>query len=131
MHYNKGKPKGSLIRKADLLPGGSLSVWRLADGDEPALAAIKSELEPQQGSPQALAKVYAPTAREVRDIQLPDVGRVFSVVDDCSTDNEGGAHPLHAGIKLCAKVLVNDENDLIFVQAKAQLFRVLTAAKTV
>ena len=128
MHYNKGKPKNSLIRKSDLLTG-TLSFWRVPDPDSDHQ---KQELQAQlERCPpgQSIGAVYAPTAREVRDISLQDIGRVFSVVDDCEVDGDGGYHPQHCGVRICENVHVTgDEDDMIFALAKAQLFRVLTAS---
>ncbi len=124
MHYTKGKPKNSIIRADDLLTG-SLSVWRGGTGDQPDFDLAVAQISKTVPAEQNLRSVFAPIAAEIRDIQLDEPGRVFYVVDDCSTDENGGFHVLHAGIKICPSLNIASKEDDLFLKAKGHLLRVL------
>ncbi|MGV8864982.1 MAG: hypothetical protein ACOH2T_27990 [Pseudomonas sp.] len=124
MHYNKGKPKQSIIRAAELL-AGSLSVWRGGHGKMSDFIAAVDKI--RHGPPnQVLKQVFAPPAETIRDIAIEGADRVFYVVDDCRTDVNGGFDILHAGVQLAPELGVTTTEDDLFLLAKAQLYRVLT-----
>lgn len=130
MHYKKGgRLKPSFIRASELLEG-SLSVWRGGitgndGGFVDAVDRIRAGVPPDND----LEAVFGPAAAEIRDIEIEGKERVFYVVDDCATDDNGGYDQLHAGVKLCPNLGVQTTDDELFSLAKNQLLRVFSAFK--
>jgi hypothetical protein len=102
-HTNATGAKSAMIKVGDLAKG-ELSVWRL--GRDPAFDANAVAAQIEQGPPggtlhQILAaSVKAIRSAQVRHDNIPEGHRIFCVLDDCRTDNEGGAHPEHATVSL-------------------------------
>jgi hypothetical protein len=138
-HVKDGKITKAVINNKDLLHG-ALSVWRLGQGEygdapeeeaptdvyERKLRHIQGILTENTPEGSTLYSILAPEAGQVRSLSLPDVdGRLFAVIDDCVTDKDNGAHPLHCSIKPTEHVPVHNAEDEIFQAAKQQLLRLL------
>lgn len=126
MHYKRGKPTKSVIRKGDLLHG-SLSFWR-SGNDEEEFTAAKAKIELNKPQGHTLKHLFCPKAIEIRQISLPNRGRIMCVIDDCTTDNCGGSDPKHCGVKLCDAYRIDEPEEEICIEARNQLYLVLKKA---
>lgn len=99
IHFNKSGLKAAVVRPRDLIKG-ELSVWRLGRDPKFDLDAIVETLESVGVQDHSLREVLAAEAGAIRAITFveePLAGqRVFCVLDDCATDDEGGWHREHA-----------------------------------
>ncbi|GGN51448.1 hypothetical protein GCM10011349_24020 [Novosphingobium indicum] len=121
-HFKKGKIQASIIKANDLF-AGTLSVWRASEKANCSVqdvAGICAALAPKENT----TELRALTAQRIRAAARPDIGgRLFCVVDETDTDDQGGSHPAHAHIKVCSGVLAGavDTNDPKFQIAKSEL----------
>lgn len=128
MHVSAiGRIKASLTEPGKLI-GEGISVWRADEGyQDPKALATKM---PQRAG-QTFEGVYGTVAGNFRDARAPSYdGRLFCVIDDCATDDQGGLDPFHAGIKLCDEFRaegITKESEL-FLEAQEQL-RLLLSQK--
>lgn len=103
MHYKKnGSLKGSVIQNREL-DDGSLSVWRIDIFDDFKVESVVSEIQLKLGQGEFVKEVFAVSASSVRAILREGAIRAFCVIDDTTTDTNGGKHRAHAAIGLCAK----------------------------
>ena len=99
---SSGGIANSFIKSADLL-AGELSVWRLARDPAFDIAALAGVLQAGGPAENTLKQICAATALAVRGVRVEALGddqRVFCVLDDCATDDDGGWHCEHAVIAL-------------------------------
>lgn len=121
-HFRRGKIQTSIVRAGDLL-AGKLSVWRAsekANCSVEEVARICEALAPDENT----TELRALTAERIRTAARPEIaGRLFCVVDETDTDEQGGSHPAHAHIKVCVGVLAGatDTTDPNFQIAKSEL----------
>jgi hypothetical protein len=103
MHYGKTGLRPNVIRAGELIKG-ELSVWRLARDPEFNLDALVNKLSAVGPPNDTLREVLSATAGAIRNLRMPELlpsgQRVFCVLDDCQTDNNGGWHSEHATIAL-------------------------------
>lgn len=123
-NFSNGKVTKQIIRKAEILGGGTLSLWRSEVGDEAKLNEIKEKLEKLAPASQFLFEQYTPTAEDFRKLRLKDGRRAVSVVDDCDI-GDGASDPGHCGLKVCASVKLQDAEDPLFAEIKGLLFQAI------
>ena len=100
-HFKKGKLQTSIVRAGDLL-AGTLSVWRVSEKANFTLTDAVKICASSGPSSATLSEVRALVVKEIRDARRPEVaGRLFCVIDETDTDDEGGNHPAHAHIRIC------------------------------
>lgn len=102
-HTNAKGAKPAMIKVGDLIKG-ELSVWRLQRNPTFTADAVAEQIKdgPPGGT---LHQILAASVRAIRAAQIchdniPAGHRIFCVLDDCRTDNQGGAHPEHATVSL-------------------------------
>lgn len=121
MHVGaKGRIKSSLTEPGKLI-GEGISVWRASEGFQDP-TALQAKLPQRQG--QTLEGIYGTSAIHFRDARAPSYdGRLFCVIDDCATDDSGGADPFHAGIRLCSELQAEGitKESALFLEAQEQL----------
>lgn len=121
--FKKGKLTGAIVRTGDLF-SGTLSVWRYSENANTSLPCIIDICQSNTPAKNSLAEIRGVTAAAIRNVTSPEVeGRLFCVVDETDTDDNGGSHPAHAHIKICAKQMENvtSSDDLIFRAVKERL----------
>jgi hypothetical protein len=103
MHFNTTGVRAAVIRPRDLIQG-ELSVWRLERDPAFDLEAVANKLIEVGPPGNRLREVLAATVGEIREMQFADMPltdkRVFCVLDDCATDEDGGWHREHATVGL-------------------------------
>lgn len=126
MHYKGDKLKASFVRNDDLL-NGQLSVWRLHGSHGTESATVREILTASGPSGHALRGFHSASVSQIRAVKGSDGSRLFCVVDEVETGDDGGFHPAHAHIRLCDSVRAQIEHvgDAKFVEAKEQLVLLL------
>lgn len=120
-HYKKGKVTAQIVRKTDILNGGTLSLWRTPAGNEALLDIAENKLRANTPAGQWLYDHFIPTDRDFRAIVLPDGKRGFSVVDDCETGS--GPDPMHCGLKVCDHIGPLTDEDERYIILKTALWK--------
>lgn len=123
-HYKKNKVQSSVIRAADLF-NGTLSVWRVSAKAGMSLPELSAKLQADCEDGQRVKALHPISVAEIRALRTEDnTRRLFCVVDECETDDDGGHHPAHAHIRICdeLKRQMPDTQSELFVHAKRTLF---------
>lgn len=143
-HYSKtGKLSPSIIRASDLF-NGTLSVWRASEKSGLSVAGVSIQVqadcdaqnakEPNPKKRQSVKALHPLKVADIRAMRTEDKSsRLFCVIDECETDDNGGFHRAHAHIRLCHNVkdgLVSTEDDA-FGFAKRALFMEATRVAVV
>lgn len=120
-HYTGGKLRGSFLQNSALLKG-ELSVWRAGGKHETSREEVTAILEQAAGG-QTLEQLHSASASDIRQLTNQAGNRLFCVVDDVETDDQGGFHPAHAHIRLCDLIRdkITGAEDTEFLAAKEAL----------
>lgn len=123
MHFKKGKIQSSVV-KADDLFAGTLSVWRVSEKANTTLGNVVSICQSYGPANTTLGEVRGIVVKEIRDARRPEIeGRLYCVIDETDTDENGGSHPAHAHIRICSALMksISSKDDINFQSIKAHL----------
>lgn len=124
MHFKGARIRPSVLRSGDLAKG-QLSVWRSSAKSGSNLKDIESILGENGPSQHALAAMLVVNAQRIRELreQVSNL-RLFCIVDECDTNEDGGWHRAHAHIALCMNLEddVKNTDSERFVSLKEQLY---------
>lgn len=121
--FRKNKVTAAIVRGGDLL-AGTLSVWRCSELAGTTVSSITEICRDNAPAQASLAQILAVKASAIRNARSSEIkGRLFCVVDETETDDEGGSHQGHAHIKICMRLReqVKETDDLKFKVIKETL----------
>jgi hypothetical protein len=128
-----GIVKSSAI-PASQLWAGQLSVWRVSHLSGLTVEGLAELLNPRMHRrDETFDEIRGTPARQISNFKVEGTPeRAFSLLDECTMDNESNKHPAHAHIAICREQIQNlQRGDEIFIGLHEGLKLIFKAAQSI